>query len=143
MDVTILPRSWAPYAQAVMRIMFGLLFLQHGLGKIVDFPHDPSLAMMPEGLKMVAGLIEIVGGLLLITGFLTRIAGFVMAGFSAVAYFMVHFPMGFFPELNHGDLAVIFCFVGLFFATSGAGAWSVDRAEFGSTAGSMPLAGAK
>jgi putative oxidoreductase len=126
MELTILPRPWAPYLQALARIMIGLLFLQHGLSKLVGFP-PMDLSMMPEGLKIAAGLIETIGGVLLVVGFLTRPVAFVMSGFGAAAYFMAHFPRGFFPALNGGDAAILFCFTCLFFAAAGPGAWSVDR----------------
>jgi putative oxidoreductase len=125
MEATILPRHWTPYVQAIFRIMIGLLFLQHGLSKLVGFP-PMNLGGMPEGLKIVAGLIETVGGALLIVGFATRPVAFVMSGFAAAAYFMAHFPRGFFPALNGGDAAILFCFASLFLAASGAGAWALD-----------------
>jgi putative oxidoreductase len=126
MELTILPRALTPYVQALARIIIGLLFLQHGLSKLVGFP-PMDLSMMPEGLKIAAGLIETIGGVLLIVGFLTRPVAFVMSGFGAAAYFMAHFPRGFFPALNGGDAAILFCFACLFFAAAGPGAWSVDR----------------
>jgi len=126
--VSVLPRSWAPYGQALLRIMIGLLFLQHGLSKLVDFPHM-DLAMMPEALKIVAGVIETIGGALLIVGFSTRVAAFVMSGFGAAAYFMAHAPQSFFPALNGGDAAILFCFASLFLAVGGPGTWAIDREE--------------
>jgi putative oxidoreductase len=126
MELTILPRVWAPYAQGLFRVIVGLLFLQHGLSKLIGFP-PMDLGAMPEGLKIAAGLIETIGGALLIVGFATRPVAFVMSGFAAAAYFMAHFPRGFFPALNGGDAAILFCFAALYLATAGAGAWAVDR----------------
>jgi putative oxidoreductase len=126
METTILPRASAPYIQALFRIMVGLLFLQHGLSKLVGFP-PMDLSMMPFGLKIAAGLIETVGGVLLIVGFGTRVVAFVMSGFAAAAYFMAHFPRGFFPALNGGDAAILFSFASLYLAASGPGAWAADK----------------
>ena len=126
MELTVLPRVWAPYVQALFRIVVGLLFLQHGLSKLVGFPHM-DLSAMPETLKIAAGLIETIGGVLLIVGFATRPVAFIMSGFAAAAYFMAHFPRGFFPALNGGDAAILFCFASLYLAAGGAGAWAVDR----------------
>jgi putative oxidoreductase len=126
MEATILPRSTAPYLQALFRIMIGLLFLQHGLSKLVGFP-PMDLSRMPAGLKIAAGLIETIGGVLLVVGFATRPVAFVMSGFGAAAYFMAHFPRGFFPALNGGDAAILFCFACLYLAAAGAGAWAFDK----------------
>jgi putative oxidoreductase len=126
MEMTIIPRSTAPYLQALFRIIVGLLFLQHGLSKLIGFP-PMDLSAMPEGLKIAAGLIETIGGVLLIVGFSTRIVAFVMSGFGAAAYFMAHFPRGFFPALNGGDAAILFCFASLYLAAAGPGAWAVDK----------------
>jgi putative oxidoreductase len=79
-------------------------------------------------LLLVTGAIELVGGALIVVGFLTRPAAFVLAGFMAVAYFMVHFPMDFFPVNNHGELAILYCFVFLYFAAAGPSVWAVDKA---------------
>jgi putative oxidoreductase len=126
MEMTILPRATAPYVQALFRIVVGLLFLQHGLSKLVGFP-PMDLSAMPVALKIIAGLIETIGGVLLVIGFATRPVAFLMSGFAAAAYFMAHFPRGFFPALNGGDAAILFCFATLYLAASGAGAWSVDK----------------
>jgi putative oxidoreductase len=83
--------------------------------------------MLGPDLLYFTGAIELIGGALIVVGFLTRPTAFVLAGFTAVAYFMVHFPMGFFPVNNHGELAILFCFVFLYFAASGAGPLAVDK----------------
>jgi len=112
-----------------MRIMTGLLFLEHGLAKVFDFPHQPThVPFVLSGLNPGAqGLIELVGGALLFLGLFTRPVAFVLAGDMAAAYFMAHAPRGFFPLLNGGELAIVYCFVFLYFCLAGAGEWSLDR----------------
>jgi putative oxidoreductase len=128
-NFTILPASWAPYLQAILRIMTGLLILEHGTGKLLNFPVLPGIEqMLGHTLLIVTGSIELIGGALLVVGFLTRPAAFILSGFMAVAYFMVHFPMGFFPVLNHGELAIAFCFVLLYLAAAGPSVWAIDKA---------------
>ena len=117
--MTIVPERFQPYAQTALRVVVGLLFLQHGLAKLIDFPHMDGLDQMPAGLKIFAGFVESLGGLALI-------AAFILSGFAAVAYFMVHAPMGFFPALNFGEPAVLFCFAALFLAAAGPGRWAFD-----------------
>src|SRR5260370_18700340 len=102
---------------SILRIVVGLLYMEHGLAKIMDFPHQPNhapyaLFTLNTGLQ---GLLELVGGLLLALGLFTRTVAFVLAGNMAVAYFMVHAPRGFFPLLNGGEVAIVFCFIFLFF----------------------------
>lgn len=122
---------WTPQAQALLRIVAGYLFLQHGTAKLLHVPH---LAMFdnPPPMIVVAGAIELVGGLLLLVGFFTRLAAFIMSGEMAAAYFMAHAAGGrdvLQPILNQGELAVLYCFVFLFFAAAGPGAWSIDGAR--------------
>ena len=113
----------------ILRIILGLLFLEHGLAKLLDFPHPPN--RVPYGLFTLnpglQGLLELVGGLLLALGLFTRPVAFVLAGDMAVAYFMAHSPRGFFPLLNGGELAIVYCFVFLYFWVAGGGEWSLDR----------------
>jgi putative oxidoreductase len=126
--VTILPRSWAPALHSVLRIVAGLLFLEHGTGKLLGFPGGlPFIDKMPAGLLYFTGTIELVGGILIVLGLFTRPTAFVLSGFMAAAYFMAHFPMSFFPAINYGEPAVLFCFVFLYFAAAGPGQWSLDR----------------
>jgi putative oxidoreductase len=126
----ILPASWQGYTHAALRIMTGLLFLQHGTAKILKFPiNDTLIGMfsgMPSGMLWFTGLMELVGGVLIILGLFTRSVAFVLAGFMAVAYFMAHASQGFFPILNFGELAILYCFVFLWLATAGAGPYSLD-----------------
>jgi putative oxidoreductase len=119
---------WSDRMLSVLRIITALLFLQHGLAKYFGFPHVAAF----DNLKILsllglAGAIEIIGSLLLLLGLFTRPAAFIMSGEMAIAYFMTNAPRGFFPILNGGELAVLYCFIFLFFAVAGAGAWSLDR----------------
>jgi putative oxidoreductase len=113
-----------PYILIVLRIVVALLFLEHGLQKYFGFP-SAGPPMRP--LLYVQGAIEIVGGILLLVGAYTRVVAFVLAGDMAVAYFMAHLPRSFFPAMNGGDAAVLFCFVFFYILFSGGGPWSVDR----------------
>jgi putative oxidoreductase len=118
-----------PYMLSFLRIVVGLLYMEHGLAKILDFPHQPNhapyvLSTLNPGLQ---GLLELVGGLLLALGLFTRTVAFILAGNMAVAYFMVHAPRGFFPLLNGGELAIVYCFVFLYFWIAGGGPLSLDR----------------
>ena len=118
---------WQPTLLAVLRIMSALLFLQHGLMKIAAFPGpQPGVPHPLPAIMMAAAVIEVAGGTLIAIGAWTRVVAFVCAGEMAVAYFIGHAPNGFWPGLNGGDLAILFCFVFLYFSASGAGAWSVD-----------------
>jgi putative oxidoreductase len=114
-----------PYILSVLRIVVALLFIEHGLQKYFGFPSaGPPMTM----LLYVQGVIEIVGGILLLIGAYTRVVAFILAGDMAVAYFMAHFPRSFYPAVNGGDAAVLYCFVFLFILFAGGGPWSVDRA---------------
>ena len=116
---------------AVMRIFAGLLFVEHGLQKIFGlFGGTPAEA--PPFVVYGAGSIELVGGALVALGLFAGPAAFLCSGMMAVAYFMAHFPKGFFPILNGGELAVIYCWVFLVIAAKGAGIWSVDASRAGS-----------
>ena len=121
--------TWEQRILSILRIMVGMLYMEHGLAKILDFPHQPNhapyaLFTLVPGLQ---GLLELVGGLLLALGLFTRSVAFVLAGNMAVAYFMAHGPRSFFPLLNGGELAIVYCFVFLYFSVAGGGEWSLDR----------------
>jgi putative oxidoreductase len=121
--------TWERRVLSILRIMVGMLYMEHGFAKILDFPHQPNHVLyapftLNPGLQ---GLLEFVGGLLLALGLFTRTVAFVLAGNMAVAYFMVHAPRGFFPLLNGGELAIVYCFVFLYFCLAGGGPWSLDR----------------
>jgi putative oxidoreductase len=121
--------AWRPRALSVLRIVTGLMIIQHGMGKIVGFPAFPAYAnVTPLSLLGAAGFIELIGGALLILGLLTRPAAFILSGEMAVAYFMVHAPKSFYPLVNGGTLAIMYCFACLYLSTAGAGPWSVDAA---------------
>jgi putative oxidoreductase len=119
-----------PYAAqmlSVLRIMSALLFLQHGTAKYLSVPLTKASGASPMTMSGAAGLIELVGGILLVLGLFTRPVAFILSGTMAVAYFYAHYPRGFFPILNMGELAVLYCFVFLYIFAAGGGAWSVDR----------------
>lgn len=122
-------RSWAPQLLSVLRIVAAFLFIQFGTGKLFAMPGPllPGGGTVPlTSLAGVAGLIESVGGLLLLLGLCTRPVAFIVSGEMAVAYFKAHAPGGFWPVLNGGHPAVLFCFVWLYFSAAGAGPWSID-----------------
>jgi putative oxidoreductase len=117
---------WAPRMLSVLRIMTGLQFLEHGTQKLLSFPARTAAAPALMSLLGVQGCVEIIGGLLIILGLFTRPVAFVLAGDMAVAYFMGHAPKSAFLVLNGGDAAILFCFVFLYLAAAGGGAWSID-----------------
>jgi putative oxidoreductase len=114
----------SPYVLSIVRIVVALLFFEHGLSKVIGFP-SPN---MPElfTLNWFAGAIEFVGGALLAAGLFTRLSAFTMSGEMAFAYFLSHAPASFFPILNRGDGAILFCFIFLYIAFAGGGPWSLD-----------------
>lgn len=118
-----IPAGWSPKFLSLLRIVAGLGFLQHGVSKYFGIPPFP---MPLNPLLYAAGAIELVGGTLVLLGLLTRPAAFIMSGMSAVAYFMVHAPKGFFPAENMGEPAMLYCFIFLYIAAAGAGPWSLD-----------------
>jgi putative oxidoreductase len=121
--------AWAPRALSVLRIITGLMIIQHGMAKLIGFPAVAAFANLnPLSLIGAAGFIELIGGALLIIGFLTQPVAFILSGEMAFAYFMAHAPKSFFPLINGGTLAIIFCFACLYLSTAGAGPWSVDAA---------------
>ena len=127
MDFAIIPGSWATKVQSMLRIVIGLTFFEHGTGKLLGSPFLPGLDKMPHGLFLFTGAMELVGGALIVLGLFTRPVAFVLSGFMAFAYFMVHFPMGWFPATNYGEAAVLYCFAFLYISAAGPGAWALDR----------------
>lgn len=122
-------RSWAPYLLSTLRIITAFLFVQYGSSKLLALP----AAVMPGGgtaplasLPGFAGALELVGGALLLVGLFSRPVAFVLAGEMAVAYFMGHAPRGFWPILNEGAPAILFCFLWLYISSAGPGPWSID-----------------
>jgi putative oxidoreductase len=122
----------SPYSSvllSLLRFMTGLLLLQHGTAKFLNIPIHPQMNnMSPMTLFGVAGILELVGGILLVLGLFTRPVAFILSGMTAVAYFYIHAPQGFYPLLNGGELAVLYCFTLLYIASAGGGSISFDRA---------------
>ena len=118
---------WSPYMLSVLRIVTALLFLEHGTQKLLGFPASPNPSPALFSIYGLAGVLELVGGLLILAGLFTRPVAFLLCGEMAFAYFMGHFPRGFFPVQNGGDAAILYCFVFLYLFVAGAGAWSLDR----------------
>ena len=121
--------TWAPYLRSILRIVAAFLFMQFGTAKVFAFP----AAIMPGGgtapittLAGIAGILETFGGLFLLGGLLTRPVAFILSGEMAVAYFLGHAPHGFWPVLNQGHPAILFCFIWLYLSAAGPGPWSVD-----------------
>jgi putative oxidoreductase len=110
-DITKLRAEWEPRVLSILRIMVGLLYLQHGLNKLFNF----------------AGPLETIGSLFIIFGLFTRPVAFLLSGEMALAYFMAHAPRGFYPLLNGGELAVLYCFIFFYLFVAGGGSWSLDR----------------
>ena len=117
---------FAPYLLSILRIMAALLFLEHGLSKFFGFPARTMAAPAPFDLEWFSALIEFGGGLLLTLGLFSRTAALIMSGEMAIGYFLFHAPQGFYPYLNHGELAIMYCFVFLFVAFAGPGPLSLD-----------------
>jgi putative oxidoreductase len=124
-------RPYTSQLLSVLRIMSGLLLLQHGTGKYLSIPVGPMNNISPMTMGGVAGLLELIGGVLLVIGLFTRPVAFILSGMCAVAYFYAHAGGGFFPILNGGELAALYSFVFLYLAAAGGGVWSADKARGG------------
>ena len=124
---TAFAQSCAPRMLSVLRIVAGLLFMMHGMQKFFGYPAPFPMHLAPFQMLWFAGVIELVGGALVLVGLFTRYAAFIMSGEMAFAYFIGHFPKGFWPVQNGGDAAVLYCFVFLYLVAAGAGPWSIDR----------------
>lgn len=120
--------TWTPRMLSALRIITGLLFLEHGSAKLLHFPLSSELPAELPPILIVAAILELVGGALVAAGLFTRIVAFVLSGEMAAAYFMAHAPSSFFPLLNHGEGAILYCFIFLYLAFAGGGEWSLDRA---------------
>jgi putative oxidoreductase len=121
--------AWAPRLLSILRIMTALLFIEHGLMKLVHFPSpQPGVPIHLPLLLVAAAWIETVGGTLILLGLFTRPAALICSGEMAIGYFIFHAPQGFWPGLNGGDAAILYCFVFLYLAFAGPGPWSLDRA---------------
>jgi putative oxidoreductase len=129
-------RSWAPYLLSALRIVAAFVFIQFGSAKLLAIP----AAIMPGGgtapltsLPGFAGSLELVGGALLLLGLFTRPVAFLLSGEMAFAYFMGHAPQGFWPVLNQGTPAILFCLIWLYISSAGPGPWSLDALRRGTT----------
>ena len=126
MDLAPIAAAWQPRLLGLLRIVTALLLLQHGMAKLFGFPH---IAMFDNlrllSLLGIAGILEFAGGVLLLLGIWTRPVAFILSGEMAFAYFLAHAQKSFFPILNQGELAVLYCFVLLYLAAAGGGAWSL------------------
>lgn len=127
MDFIWLSR-WQPQLLAILRIVTALLFLEHGVSKFFGFPVPFPIHPLPP-LLVAAGVIECVAGVLITLGLFTRIAAFLASGEMAIGYFMMHFSKSPWPVANMGEAAILFCFVFLYLAAAGPGAWSIDGAR--------------
>jgi putative oxidoreductase len=119
--------EWAPRLLSVLRIVAGFMYMLHGTQKLFAFPAPPPQPIPLMSLYGLAGVLEFVGGLLLILGLFTRPVAFILSGQMAVAYFMAHAPQGFWPLVNRGETAALYCFLFLYLAAAGGGPWSLDR----------------
>ena len=118
--------KYTPEALSIVRLVIGLLFLEHGTAKLLGFPASPSGLPALLTLSWIQGLLELAGGTLMTIGLFTRPVAFILSGNMAVAYFMAHAPKGFFPMLNGGDGAILYCFIFLLLFFAGPGRWSLD-----------------
>ena len=131
--------QWRGRMLSILRIVSGAVFISFGTMKLFNYPPLPA-GMPPIQLMSqmgLAGTLEVFGGVLILIGLFTRPVSFVLAGEMAVAYFQGHFPHSFFPSVNMGTPAILYCFIYLYFVFAGAGPWSVDaviaRSRGGST----------
>ena len=123
--------SWSPQMHAILRIVTGFLFIWPGSMKLFGFP-----IAMPGGIKLellsqigIGGVMEFIGGILILFGLFTRPVAFLLCGEMAVAYWQFHAPKGFWPIVNGGTDAAIYCFIFLYLSSAGAGPWSLDAAR--------------
>jgi len=120
-----------PHLLSVLRIVTGFLFIQHGGQKLLGYPVPMRSEFDLFSLSGIAGSLELIGGALIIIGLFTRPTAFILSGLMAFAYFIAHAPQGFWPIVNKGELAALYCFVFLYFSVAGGGAWSLDSLRKG------------
>ena len=126
-DTAAAVHTWTPRVLAILRIVAALLFLEHGLMKLFHFPGSGGAPDPLPTLLLAAAVIEVVGGALIALGLFTRAAAFLCSGQMAIGYFTAHAPHSFWPGLNGGDAAILFCFFFLYLVFAGPGAWSADE----------------
>jgi putative oxidoreductase len=127
MNLDAIAAAWAPRLLSILRIMGGLLLLEHATAKLFKFPVVPVFANLElSSMFGISAFFELIGGTLLVVGLFTRPVAFILSGMTAVAYFYAHVPRGFYPVLNGGELAILFCFAFLYLAAAGPGPWSLD-----------------
>jgi len=131
--------AWAPRVRSILRIVAAFMFMAHGTMKLFAFPagvppNNSTVNLLSQ--SGFGGILETFGGLLLLVGLFTRPVAFILAGEMAVAYFQFHFPRGFWPLLNQGELAALYCFLWLYFSAVGPGPWSLDAVMRRKKAGS-------
>ncbi|MFC4174237.1 DoxX family protein [Microvirga sp. GCM10011540] len=131
MNTAHLEQVWAPRLLGILRIVAALIFMEHGTQKLFGFPASSNPTPALFSLMGFAGVLEVVGGAFLLIGLFTRPVAFVLSGMMAVAYWMAHAPRSIYPVLNGGDAAILYCFVFLFMAAAGGGAWAVDNLRTG------------
>jgi putative oxidoreductase len=121
--------SWAPRLRSLLRIVAAFMFILAGTMKLFAFPvgmpPDNGTAQ-PMTQVWIGGVLEAFGGLLMLLGLFTRPVAFLLAGEMAVAYFQFHAPQSFYPIVNHGEAAVLYCFIWLYLSAAGPGPWSID-----------------
>jgi putative oxidoreductase len=119
--------AYAPRALAILRIMAGLLFLEHGTSKLLGFPVPFPMPGPMSTMILASAVIELVAGGLIALGLFTRFAAFIASGEMAVAYLIGHAPKGFWPVANMGDAAILYCFIFLYLVFAGPGSWALDH----------------
>jgi putative oxidoreductase len=121
--------AWSPQVLSGLRIVSALLFMEHGLMKLIHFPApQPGVPSPLPAFLVLAAWLELLGGALIVLGLFTRPAAFILSGEMAVGYFMVHAPRSFWPGVNQGEPAILFCFIFFYIVFAGAGPWSLDAA---------------